>query len=370
MARTYLRRLVKESVASAALYLGANMAFRACLHRRLLILCYHGVVEDAQAQNPVKNRNAIGITEFKRQMIELKRLFVPIRASDLRDWQKGNALMPNNAALVTFDDGYRNNLTRAAPVLRSLGIPALINISVGYIGQQRILWPDEIYRRVAFWPHRFIPLPAGRGQKPIPVALSERLALAGYLRESCKRLSQEQLTCYLTELREAKVPECNNEVFGFLSWEEVRTLKQMGFEIGSHTVNHPILTKLRWEELDRELTNSKRSIEDQTECECSYFAYPNGGPDDVLPEVVERIRSAGYSFAFTVMNRRASADDDPLLLDRVYIPGGISMADFRSRISGFHGVLKRVVGSLRQSVLTGTGRMRLSLPDDATGVPQ
>src|SRR6185503_18276070 len=197
MSEPHFRRLVRESVATAALYLGVNMAFRACLHRRLLILCYHGVVEDAHVYNPELNRNAIGVTEFKHQMLELKRLFVPIRASNLRDWQSGNAMMPTNAALVTFDDGYRNNLTRAAPILRSLDIPALINISTGYVGSKRILWPDEIYQRVALWPHRFIPMPFGGKDRLLPVDRSARLTMAECLRESCKRLSQDDLTCYL-----------------------------------------------------------------------------------------------------------------------------------------------------------------------------
>lgn len=341
MSKPYLRRLVRESVATAALYLGVNTAFRACLQRRLLILCYHGVVEDAQVQNPLLNRNAIGVSEFTRQMVELKRLFVPIRASHLRDWQSGNAIMPNNAALVTFDDGYRNNLTRAAPVLRSLGIPALINISTGYVGSKRVLWPDEIHRRVVFWPHRFMPMPVGQKDRPLPVDRSARLAVAEFLRESCKRLSQDDLTCYLAQLREVDVPEPSDELFGFLSWDEVRMLKRMGFDIGSHTVDHPILTKLRQDELDRELRDSKNMIESHTESECTYFAYPNGSRDDVSPGVLDRTRCAGYSFAFMVRNSLASSSDDPLMLDRVYIPSAISRSEFQSRISGVHGVLKR-----------------------------
>lgn len=345
----------REGVVNAVWYLGMNNAFRACLHsrRRLLILCYHGVVQDEQAQNPVLYGNVIGVSEFTRQMRELTRQFRPITASELWDWRSGKGSVPRNAALVTFDDGYRNNLTCAASVLLRLGIPALINISAGYIGQKLVLWPDEIHWRVAFWPDRFIPMPAGQRERMIPVDFSARLVLATHLRESCKRLPPEQLASYLARLREANVPEPSDELYGFLSWDEVRTLKKMGFDIGSHTVNHSILTQLTRDECERELKNSKRIIEDHTKCECAYFAYPNGGPDDVSPEVVEGIRSAGYSFAFTVMNQLASATDDPFLLARVYIPGGISMADYRSRISGLRGLAKQCLAFRRNTLTYG-----------------
>src|SRR4029453_9293701 len=46
--------------------------------------------------------------------------------------------LPPRAACITFDDGYRNNLTVAAPILRARGLPATVFVSTGYIGNGRM----------------------------------------------------------------------------------------------------------------------------------------------------------------------------------------------------------------------------------------
>src|SRR5438105_14580738 len=120
--------------------------------------------------------------------------------------------------LVTFDDGYRNNLTYAAPVLQRFGVPAIINVCAGYISQKQLLWPDEIHWRVVFWPKCFIPLPDAPRERKMPSDFSERVAFARELRETSKHLPHEKITHYLEQLREYEVPEPSDEIFGFLSW--------------------------------------------------------------------------------------------------------------------------------------------------------
>src|SRR3954469_6443822 len=160
--------LISRGVRSA----GIGRALRALHQRHLLVLNYHSVLPDREARDPRLNTNAVSVSEFSRQMAQVAKLFCPIRASELRNWQAGM----DRAVLVTFDDGYRNNLTYAAPVLRQFGIPALITICPGYIGQKRILWPHEIHWRVLWWPDKVIPMPFPRHKEHLPEGVPERLA--------------------------------------------------------------------------------------------------------------------------------------------------------------------------------------------------
>jgi hypothetical protein len=145
---------------------------------------------------------------------------------------------------------------------------------------------------------------------------------------------------YIAMLRKHPAPVVNDEIHAFLSWDEVRQLKAFGFEIGSHTVSHPILTQLSRDEIASELSESKSALKAALDCECNCFAYPNGGAVDLSPEIVQQVRLAGFSFAFTVMDRLSFPGDNPLMLDRIYIPGSVSPAEFESRISGLHGMMK------------------------------
>jgi peptidoglycan/xylan/chitin deacetylase (PgdA/CDA1 family) len=335
-----LLRGARRATEFAATVLGVNARLRASNRQCLLALAYHEVVPDECERDPLLHPNATGVSEFSRQMEVLARYYHPIGVAELRDWRNGRPGVPCNPALVTFDDGYRNNLTFAAPVLLRLGIPALINVAAGHIGRNAMLWPDEVVWRVLNWPEPDLPSPDGSRKSPAPAGFTERAQLAARVREECKRVSFEQLGVYLTTLRKHQLPEEQDDVHALLSWEEVKRLKALGFDIGSHTMRHPILTQLPASEVERELQDSKRLIEEMLGSECECFAYPNGGPRDVSPAVVEQVRRAGYSFAFTVMDRLATPADDPLTLDRVYVPAAVTQTEFECRISGLHGMLK------------------------------
>ena len=63
-----------------------------------------------------------------------------------------------------------------------------------------------------------------------------------------------------------------------LTWDEVSALHNAGFEIGSHTVTHPRLVDLTWDEIRTELVVSKRTIEQQLDAEVTSFSYPYAFP--------------------------------------------------------------------------------------------
>lgn len=323
-------------------YLGVNAAFRAAQQKRLLILCYHSVVSD-QHYSPLDSDYAIGLKAFRAQMEILAHYFQPITVSDLAGWRAEKGVSLRNPVLVTFDDGYRNNLTNAAPVLLQYGIPAVIHVSTGYINRERMLWIFEIYRRILRWPEATVPMPGSEADKKLDDP-QQRLLTASRVRQACKRLPHQECESYLNRLREVSTPEleeCEQEVFDFLSWDEVRTLRRQGFEIGSHTVEHPILTRVPGPRADQELHASKRAIEEQVGTNCRCFAYPNGGEADISQDTEERVKRAGYDFAFTTVGKFCSRDENAFELGRICIPGNLTPIAFHARISGFHNMLKR-----------------------------
>jgi peptidoglycan/xylan/chitin deacetylase (PgdA/CDA1 family) len=330
-------------LSAAAQYLGVNAALRSIGSKRLLVLNYHSVVPDECMNDPLAYGNSIGVSNFERQVAELARVFHPIAAVDLDKWLDDGGSIPRKSVLVTLDDGYRNNLTEAAPILRRLGVPGLINVSTGYIGASRMLWPDEVYWRILSWPDRMLPMPGRTDDMSAPRDRLHRRVLAARIRESCKRIRHCDLSQYLARLRTVEIPAPRSEIAAFMSWDEVRALSRQGFDIGSHTVNHPILTEVDPDGLETELTESKRVIERELGMPCPYFAYPNGGPFDVSDRVIEAVRRAGYRFAFTVTGRLAVQGQSPYAIDRVYIPGQASMPDFHTRSSGLRAFVKNAL---------------------------
>jgi len=87
-----------------------------------------------------------------------------------------------------------------------------------------------------------------------------------------------------------------------LAWAELTELSSdVDVEIGSHTVSHARLWELADDELEKELRESKSSIEDHLGRTCRYLAYPFGRADD---RVIRAARLAGYEAAFLLLNGR------------------------------------------------------------------
>jgi peptidoglycan/xylan/chitin deacetylase (PgdA/CDA1 family) len=337
--------VVRQAFPYLCRYLGVNAALRAAQSKRLLVLSYHSVVRD-EHYTCLHSDYTVGLKAFQKEIEILVRYFQPISISDLADWWTGKAELPRHSVLVTFDDGYMNNLTNAAPVLLHFGVPAVIHVCTGYIDKTRILWILEIYRRVLEWPKSTIPMPGSEADRRVDDPI-ERKLIANSVRQECKKLPHEECQRYLNRLREIGSPESDvrdEEVFGFLSWDAVRTLKKKGFEIGSHTVEHPILTRIPEQSLDQELRGSKLTIEEQIGGNCRCFAYPNGEEEDISKVITERVEQVGYDFAFTTTEQLCSRRESRFELGRISIPGGLSVNAFHARLSGVHALLKRYIG--------------------------
>jgi peptidoglycan/xylan/chitin deacetylase (PgdA/CDA1 family) len=331
--------------------LGVNAVVRHLLRRGLLVLAYHGVVGEDQRKHALRYRNTVSVRELTLQLKLICRFFTPISAWDLLDWVAGRGELPPAPVLVTFDDGFRNNLVHAAPLLERYGVPALIHICTGYVGTERILWTQELNEIIATWPRPTFPMPMNQPDIPLPSDPDARLLEAERVRACCKQILNPEREDYLCRLRNQKLPirdEQHRELFEFLNWDEVRTLFRRGFAIGAHTVEHSILTQLAVDTLDRELRDSKHAIEREVGAPCEWFAYPNGGPADISSPIVSRVEAAGYKSAFTLQqSTRNYAHTHPLLLDRVGVVGQEPQSLFHARISGVYSVARTFASPVR-----------------------
>ncbi|NJL11190.1 MAG: polysaccharide deacetylase family protein [Calothrix sp. SM1_7_51] len=80
---------------------------------------------------------------FEQQMSVLRKFAKPISLSELAQAQK-NGKIPKRSVVITFDDGYADNLYNAKPILERYDIPSTFFIATGHIGSSRIFWWDEL----------------------------------------------------------------------------------------------------------------------------------------------------------------------------------------------------------------------------------
>jgi len=112
----------------------------------------------------------------------------------------------------------------------------------------------------------------------------------------------------------------------YLSKEAINEMSNYGLDIQSHTVNHPHLDKLTYDEQLSELKESKKTLESITGKKIDSIAYPFGDFND---DSVKAAKDAGYSLGFTTKRGLSDRDDNPLKLDRIYISSKYDMNTFK-----------------------------------------
>lgn len=315
---------------------GFNSLARRFSRQRLRALCYHSVVSDDTPLDPRANI-AVTASQFELQLRELTACFTPVSAEQVMAAFDGGQPLPPRALLVTFDDGYRNNLELAAPLLLKYGVPAFFFITTGLVGTRNLLWTQEIVERVIAWPAtQFVNNPFGITD--LPREELRRIEIGRSLAESCKRISTEHRQELLESMRifDLAIKESwQRELYDFMTWGEVRQLKKLGFEVGAHTVTHPILTSLTQQALCDELAIAKEQIERELGTHCNTIAYPNGGEQDVSAAIFKTAGEAGYLLGFTLGGRVTSEFYNPLAIPRTCITRDISFPRFQLQLAGF-----------------------------------
>jgi len=301
----------------------------------LTVLNYHRVnVPEAAAD---VDAGVIDVTPdgFARQLRFLERHFTPIALGDLLARLDGGELPPN-PVLVTFDDGYRDNLDIAVPVLRRHGIRATFFIATSYVAERRLFWWDRIEWIAKHSRRRRFTL-------EYPQVRDVDLDVAGgheHLRQIVKDRRHLDLDRFLTGLAEASgapwTPAVEAELVGRLvmSWDDVRALRAAGMDVGSHTRTHRVLQTLPSEVLAGELAGSKADLEAQLGEPVQAIAYPVGGPVRDEPAILRALEAAGYRLGFSYgTGLQPLATLDPLDVHRVAVDPVLSHAHFRLLLS-------------------------------------
>jgi len=105
-----------------------------------------------------------------------------------------------------------------------------------------------------------------------------------------------------------------------LTWDDVREMADLGFEIGSHTVSHPDMGRVSRAEARRELVESRETLQKQLGRPVRWFAYPFGGRGHFQTELLSVVVEAGYEACFSAHGGFVRPDGDPRLLPREAVP--------------------------------------------------
>ncbi|MGE2834258.1 polysaccharide deacetylase family protein [Mycobacterium sp. SMC-4] len=302
--------------------------------RRLAILMFHGV--ESQPLSPPCDW-VIDAATLRRDLRYVRRHFNVLPLEEALE-RLADGSLPRRAATVTFDDGTRNLLTNAAPVLRELGVPAAVFLATGPMGTRELLWPDRLWEAFARTTRTEIDLTSlGLGVHPLD-SLAERIQARDNTIEALKRLPDSRRLAEMASVVDSLGQHCGptGGPFQLLSWTEALALAADGLvTLYPHSVTHPILSRCDDAKLDHEVSESCRAVEINTGRAPRVFAYPNGGVEDFDCRTREALRRNGVRWALSTTNGFADTDSDAFALPRMGFSTDQSFAVFKLKISGF-----------------------------------
>ena len=223
----------------------------------------------------------------------------------------------NDVVVVTFDDGYMDNFVNAFPVLRRLSIPATIFLATDAVGTDRSLWHDRVF---AAFRETSAPTLKDFGVPAATYSLrtvEDKLRAQASILEFLRRHDTPSRSAWIERLTERlQVEDRRMAPDLMLRWQEVRSMQAAGISFGSHSVTHPILSRVTAVEAEREIVESKRRIEECLGVEVRTFAYPNGRPGDFDETTKRLLQNAGYTCAVTTTPGMNTPGQDPFELKR------------------------------------------------------
>jgi peptidoglycan/xylan/chitin deacetylase (PgdA/CDA1 family) len=303
------RRLFADAFYAASLHTGHGLR-RAKAQHQPRILMYHGVAPDELEQEL-----------FEWQLQLLGNEFELVSLAALVERRRAGRLTGEEVA-ITFDDGVRNHVSVVYPLLQRHRVPATFFVCAGLVDTGRWIWNMELRCRLRLLTDDEL----RRLAAEVGVSGSEAEALVTHAKRLAvgDRLQFEQRVRERTRQFEPTPGQVDR--YAPASWDQLRTLDPELVTIGSHTLNHPILPTLPTEEIDVEIGESRKVLEQRLQREVALFCYPNGDNDLRAQAAVRR----HYAAAVTTVPGAVRVSDDICLLPR--IPAGRTRGLFMRRL--------------------------------------
>ena len=289
--RAFLARALRFSGALALLE-------RLASRPGLLVLTYHRVVESTGPfYSQVASATPAGLRDELTALVRARRVVTLDEAVALAE----NGFDTSEAlALVTFDDGYRDNIDAALPVLSALGVPATFFLATDFLDGVLLPWWDHVAYVVNT---SRTPILKIAGPSPLEINLADvpraeavtRLILA-YLAHP--EADERALRPALEASAEVAVDEPRLSRSLFMTWDDARALVAAGMSVGSHSISHRALGRLSDDDQRIELAGSKRRIEAELGRPVVAIAYPYGWPGTFSAATARIAREVGYRAAF------------------------------------------------------------------------
>jgi len=320
MASGAIKKRVKLGIRRCLTTSRMTDVIRASTPPRLIVFNYHRIREAHQATRFDPELYGPDQVQFSSQIEWIARRYDILSEDRLAAVVESGMKLTRHSAMITFDDGYRDNYELAYPILKAKRVPAVFFIPTGSI-VERTLGPwDIIAWMVQGSTRKTITL---RGHDFATTGEAGRTSIRDLI-SLWKLLPGNEVSTFLEELGTAadvRMPSRDEQDAELMTWDHLREVSRNAVAIGSHTHSHSVLAGLDLAAQKEELRVSKALLERNLGVEVRSLAYPVGLYEHFHVESKELARQCGYQFAFSFLTGFESARiADPYDIRRAFAP--------------------------------------------------
>jgi peptidoglycan/xylan/chitin deacetylase (PgdA/CDA1 family) len=293
----------------------------------IYIFCYHRLCDE---HNNIHNL-AVSKSNFIKHITYLKKKYELISMDDALNIIS-NKEIHKKYAVITFDDGYGDNYTIGYNIFKTFNVNPTIYLTGSNIDVTKMLWTEEIDNIV--WSIKGLKTTLKIDDRIFQYSLTtnkERSKLAEDLKEHLKYMKMEEIKERILNLARILNVNLNHMYYNnMLHLEDIEKLKAIGAVFGCHTMNHCNLGVEPESNLDLEIIQSKKLIEDKISGDIIHFSYPYGYSWNYSEKAKEYVRN-NYKTSVTV-NAGINTDCSSTYLLKRIVVDNISVKYLKMRV--------------------------------------
>ena len=288
----------------------------------ITIFLFHGVIKDNNFTIRNYTNKHIKYEFFCNLLKELNKVGNCISMDQVLYHLETKEKPPKNSYVITFDDGFDNNVTIAGPVLDDFKNKCIIYLTTNFIENNKMSWIDRI-ENIIEHNNDFV-LKKSWLQKPLKISNKhDKINLLETIRsyvKNCKNINFDAFADDFCKNFQNNLIFDNDPIDKKLTWSQIKSLKDSEiFSFGGHSHNHPILSFLNKKELEFELDKSLELINTKGGFKTIHYSYPEGLSHCFNNKVINELKYRGIKCCPTAIDGINSLETDPFYLKRVFV---------------------------------------------------
>lgn len=286
----------------------------------IAIFLFHGVIP--KKQHMVRNYTNKHIEEdvFRDVLNDLVNSGNPVSMDDIVLYYRNAKKMPARSFAITFDDGFENNYSIAAPILYKMHIPACFYITTDFIDNNTGSWIDEI--ESAFEKTGNFTIGSPDFLKGNYSSVNEKISLLEKIRAYIKQTPEDPYLFSQTIRKEIGSDDLTIDPFldQKMNWDQIRNLNSESlFTIGGHGKTHRILDFLSDSDLNLEVNHSISRIKKELNQDVIHYSYPEGKNNCFSERVISLLKANGVVCSPSAESGINLYHDDLFYLKRIMV---------------------------------------------------